>query len=743
MKPCSTVPLSSYRMLTALVALGILASTASGFAVYDCEDLRSTITAVDLYEPEPCPDPERDYFEPENRTVQILQTNAEVPIAGYQCTAKLSKTVTRCGYNSITYGTTYPVREQHQDFTAEECLKAAKEGKIEVDDEEYEVQLGERYQTTFFSHGSVEASSGACTTESFVSGGVAYDYSYEVTEVEISVRTIRGIANPAEDTVVLANGLRGKYSDQSLSDAFEGTMVWETRDLPCQSTVSGVYLGLAQMFRKRDERTASGAIVLVESPETSQYLGLTLKEPVLVCGQYCYRTHIKGLSLCLLEVHEKPMFGKPGELAGNYAFQASFDQTTIGRQSALSYHHITTNQHVNQRFMIVQADLCRVERMALFGKLQALAGADNPYALLDLFGPGYTVTVAGAAAYVTQCARVEAVRADYPNCTREVPVRINGTLAFADPLTWTLSRHPTVIVCSDAAPARWKLDGIWYCAYPNTVECKPPMQLKPKTQALKTWDFTRGLGLNTFSPDQQLAHREFQRVQSSRAAVVAKITNAAAGTRGHNDALGIPLDAQDLKQVTNAVGNRFMPLFSLFGDWYYVAFQVFITIALIKTFVGCLIRTSAMYQERGCGPWLLGALWSTLFTMLRTPVQILTNATSEAVSGFDHNPPPAPLNQRRPRRNRDDDVEMQATGDQAPAVPNRGGVLVEAAADYFNLRRQLETNSSRRRTEGQRHPMPAGQGAPEDGAAGGARATSAPPEAVPLLYLAPPTNGQE
>ena len=52
---------------------------------------------------------------------------------------------------------------------------------------------------------------------------------------------------------------------------------------------------------------------------------------------------------------------------------------------------------------------------------------------LTLFSRGYTVKVAGVAAYVIKCASKNATRADCKKCPTEVPVSTDGTLTFSDP----------------------------------------------------------------------------------------------------------------------------------------------------------------------------------------------------------------------------------------------------------------------------------------------------------------------
>jgi hypothetical protein len=42
-------------------------------------------------------------------------------------------------------------------------------------------------------------------------------------------------------------------------------------------------------------------------------------------------------------------------------------------------------------------------------RLEAIAGADNPYSLITIFGRGHLVIKSGGAVYVTRCAPVEVI----------------------------------------------------------------------------------------------------------------------------------------------------------------------------------------------------------------------------------------------------------------------------------------------------------------------------------------------
>jgi hypothetical protein len=68
-------------------------------------------------------------------------------------------------------------------------------------------------------------------------------------------------------------------------------------------------------------------------------------------------------------------------------------------------------------------------------RLEAIAGADNPYSLITIFGRGHLAIKAGGAVYVTRCLPVEVVPRSHGNCTEEIPVTVNGTDAFVDPIS--------------------------------------------------------------------------------------------------------------------------------------------------------------------------------------------------------------------------------------------------------------------------------------------------------------------
>ncbi len=63
------------------------------------------------------------------------------------------------------------------------------------------------------------------------------------------------------------------------------------------------------------------------------------------------------------------------------------------------------------------------------------------------------------------------------NCTEEIPVTVNGTDAFLDPISYVIKSAGSPIHCNDVAPPQYKVGGKQYCSYPVLKECHDPAML--------------------------------------------------------------------------------------------------------------------------------------------------------------------------------------------------------------------------------------------------------------------------
>ncbi len=59
---------------------------------------------------------------------------------------------------------------------------------------------------------------------------------------------------------------------------------------------------------------------------------------------------------------------------------------------------------------------------------------------------------------------MEVLPRSHKNCTEEIPVNVNGTDAFVDPISYVIKSAGSPIHCNDVAPSRYKVGGKWYCS---------------------------------------------------------------------------------------------------------------------------------------------------------------------------------------------------------------------------------------------------------------------------------------
>ena len=91
----------------------------------------------------------------------------------------------------------------------------------------------------------------------------------------------------------------------------------------------------------------------------------------------------------------------------------------------------------------------------------------------------------------------------HTNCTNEIPAILNGTNVFADPISFVIKATPALVRCNNVAPPRWRLNGRWYCAFPEIRDCAEPgrIPMKPITiDDIKVMNL--GLGRSIYSPVQ-------------------------------------------------------------------------------------------------------------------------------------------------------------------------------------------------------------------------------------------------
>jgi hypothetical protein len=180
--------------------------------------------------------------------------------------------------------------------------------------------------------------------------------------------------------------------------------------------------------------------------------------------------------------------------------------------------------------------------MAVRSALEVIAGADNPYSLITIFRRGHLAIKADGAVYVIQCAPVEVLPWSHKNCTEEIPVTVNGTEAFVDPISYVIKSAGSSVHCNDVAPPRYKVGGKWYCSYPGLKECHNPAMLPVDEVKIDLVTVNNiGLGKSIYTKEQLEEFARFPNSQGTLKAYLAKTAEIAYLGRNEKGEWGLAL----------------------------------------------------------------------------------------------------------------------------------------------------------------------------------------------------------
>lgn len=623
------------RLAVFIVITNSLTKGVTAITAYDCSERHIKYQTIDLLEPNQCEDPVWDYHEPQNERIQVFQMDREFPVTAFTCRASKTIRVHSCGFDHMSYGYVTPVVDEEVKIDKYTCQNLIAGRNVIVEGATFKALL-DGSKTLFIdpnargNHEGRDQSFRCHDLRTFTLAGVKYENAYQEVELTVDVHRVRGMKR--KDRVYFHNGMDEVYIAAALKDGRRGIMIWNVTVEECEGSNSEVYRGVAELHRHRTENKEEliKSIVMIGNANKGQYAGLIIRDGTRVCGHACYTTQIDNLVVCFT--------GTAKVIPATYKNHMETEKNNIASQ--IGHLHISTNLRMHRNFKAVISDLCKIERKVLSTRLQALATRNSQYSLLDVYGPGHTLYVSGGLAYVVKCRMVNVTRWDkYPNCTEELPVQREDRIMFADPFTWVLQEYPTIIPCSELYPAGWKIGETWFCAKrPGTFEkCNPlPDQLNVTTsnEFLANTDFTEGLNRGIYTKGMLEQERRFRLNYQSRKAVLAEVTNAAVGTASQGGVLsvgtlGVPIKG-GMDRLTDHVASATQPLFTVMGGTAYYVSVVVAVCFFTKLVCGILLREITMYRERGCGWWLLGALWMSAFQILLIPKRLVVSALDEA-----------------------------------------------------------------------------------------------------------------
>jgi hypothetical protein len=216
---------------------------------------------------------------------------------------------------------------------------------------------------------------------------------------------------------------------------------------------------------------------------------------------------------------------------------------------------------------------------------------------------------------------VEVVPRSHGNCTEEIPVTVNGMDAFVDPTSYVIKSAGSPIHCNDVAPPRYKVGGKWYCSYPELKECHYPEMLhvdEVRIDPVQVNDI--GLGKSIYTQQQLDQFARFQDSQGTRKTYLAETAEMAEMAyigRNERGEWGLALSTAAQGFLIDIVGANFFPLYRVVGPTIFFLSLFLLVWGGLRLVITVLARV--IVRCKGCGLWVLTALWGTLFQLAISP----------------------------------------------------------------------------------------------------------------------------
>ncbi len=217
---------------------------------------------------------------------------------------------------------------------------------------------------------------------------------------------------------------------------------------------------------------------------------------------------------------------------------------------------------------------------------------------------------------------MEVIPCSHKNCTEEIPVMLNRTEAFVDPISYVIKSAGSQVHCNDIAPPRYKVVGKRYCSYPELRECHDPAMLPVDEVKIDPATVNNiGLGKSIYTKKQLEEFTAFQDSQGTSKAYLAETADLAYMGRNEKGEWGLALGDQAQLSLVNLVGMSFFPLYSVVGPLIFFLYLLLMVWCGLRLIVTIFLRVAIIVKYRGCGVWVLTAFWGTLFQLAVSPLQ--------------------------------------------------------------------------------------------------------------------------
>ncbi len=164
------------------------------------------------------------------------------------------------------------------------------------------------------------------------------------------------------------------------------------------------------------------------------------------------------------------------------------------------------------------------------------------------------------------------------------------------------------------------MGGKLYCRYPELKECHDPEMLRVdevRINPVKVNDI--GLGKSIYTQKQLEEFARFQDSQGTWKEYLAEKAEMVYSGRNKRGGWVLALSSAAHGSLIDIVGASFFPLYRVVGPMIFFLSLMLLVWGGLRLIVTILVRIVVIVRCKGCGLWVLTALWGTLFQLAISP----------------------------------------------------------------------------------------------------------------------------
>ena len=567
------------------------------------------------------------------RAVKTLKHRMLSRQAVIQCRIDVTHELGNCHKTMDEGNVIFPIWKQMLPITPEECYNIHETRKmtyrghvIMLNDKETEET---HYQFTPEGYEQDEC----VIRKPMTVDGYTYFRDYHKITIHALIRHITGIFNPFGNriwfpTLRQSRLIKRTYSDFTYWSTDEGRVVWKQDNRTCiPEDMAEVYLGIGALFQKKDRADLVNGVLLMKVG-TPDHLGIIIEDIFQFCQTTCYRSHLKNLAFCEVDLSEMTQYKQDEEY---HLLKPAIDDTRRHLQKQLQ---MTQADHKNNSVVLRQVLIaeCRIQKERIHRLRTIISKEQYHLHHRARFGIGYRTRNIGSIAYVTQCVPVQVILFNtFPRCTQEIPALYHNRLVFINSISWVIQPYPREIPCSLDTPVMWLILDKWMCATPAISICgTSPITFQPLSPASTELPFP-SIPIPTHRPAEKLQQiLQFVQFPTLTTPIQQQLANNwALNTYAKCSNYSI-MDEEDFHYLSTQLFND-----GYFGQWYHTYSSILLTgiiifTALLDILILTPCRLYGLYRRRGCGTWLISAITTSTTIRTLTNLRVLRTRTHKS-----------------------------------------------------------------------------------------------------------------